>query len=82
MTFLFLEPSLLCQTDSGSWVTCDRETACASGAFKINYDDPDTIKNLITYMDMICEETYHKMIAMVGAITLFGCLIGSILLLP
>jgi hypothetical protein len=33
-------------------------------------------------MDLICEDGYHKMLAMVGAITLFGCLVGSILLLP
>jgi hypothetical protein len=77
-----MEPALLCQTGSDDWANCDRETACAADAFKIDYDNPDTIKNLVTYMDLICKDGYHSMLAMVGAVTLLGCLVGSIVLLP
>lgn len=48
----------------------------------VDYDDPDTIENLVTYMDLLCEDNYHQLLAIIGAITLFGMLIGSIVLLP
>lgn len=50
--------------------------------YKIDFDDRDTIKNFFTYLDLTCALDSHKMIAMVGAITLMGCLVGSVVLLP
>lgn len=82
MTFLFIEPQLLCEGPNGTWYSCDRDTACSIDNYKIDYDDPDTIKNLVTYMDLLCEDNYHQMLALVGAITLVGMLVGSIVLLP
>lgn len=83
MTFLFLEPALQCKlTWLSQWDTCDRVIACNSVRWRIDYKDPDTIANLVTYMDLICDEGYHKKIAMIGSITLSGFLIGAALLLP
>ena len=64
------------------WYSCDRDTACSIDAYKIDYDHPDTIKNVVTYMDLLCQDRYHALLAMIGAWTLFGFLIGSIVLLP
>ena len=33
-------------------------------------------------MDLLCEDNYHQMLAMIGAITLVGMLVGSLVLLP
>lgn len=58
MTFLFLEPQILCQSpvNPDLWYSCDRDTACSidEDAYKIDYDHPDTIKNIVTYMDLLC----------------------------
>lgn len=51
-------------------------------SYKIDYSNPDTIENLITKMDLLCEPNYHSMLATIGAITLFGFLVGSLTLLP
>ena len=82
MTFLFLEPQLICEGPNGNWYSCDRDTACAAESYMIDYDNPDTISNLVTYMDLLCLENYHQLLATIGALTLFGCLIGSIFLTP
>jgi hypothetical protein len=83
MTFLFLEPKLLCKNEfSGPWYECDRETACTVPFYQIDYTNEDTIVNLITKMDILCSSGYHSLLASIGAVTLFGFLIGSLVLLP
>jgi MFS family permease len=48
----------------------------------VDYSNPDTIDNLITTMDLICQDNYHVLVASIGAVTLLGFLIGSIVLTP
>jgi len=75
---------MLCLGSDNQWKECEKVEACALpvGKWKIDYENPDTIKNLITYMDMTCSEDYHPKMAWIGAVTLAGCLFGSVFLLP
>lgn len=75
---------MLCLQDNGVWQQCEKAEACAlpDGSWKVDYENEDTVKNLITYMNMTCSDTYHSKMAEIGAITLLGCLFGSVLLLP
>jgi len=47
---------MLCLGSDNVWQECEKVKACAlpDGKWKIDYENPDTIKNLITYMDMTC----------------------------
>lgn len=67
---------------SSNWFSCDRDTACTAPIYEIDYSHPDTIVNLITELDILCSGNYHSLLATVGAVTLFGFLIGSLVLLP
>ena len=83
LTFLLLEPRMLCRNGLGEWDSCTRDTACADGTiYRIDYSDPDTIRNLVTYLGNICDDTYHKQLALIGTFMLLGFLIGSVVLTP
>lgn len=84
IAFLVQTPALLCQTDgSGEWETCSREIACQSPeTFKIDYDDPLTVRNFITDLDLVCVESYDLVISNLEGTLLLGILIGFIFVLP
>lgn len=75
---------MLCLEKNDVWHQCEKAEACAlpEDSWKVDWEHPDTIKNLITYMNMTCSDSYHLKMAEIGAITLLGCLFGSVFLLP
>ena len=43
--------------------------------YKIDYDSPETVKNWITSMDLVCEESFQ--IGMFGSLYFIGLFLGS-----
>ena len=75
--FVFLEkkPVYNC-FDDGKWSVCDNEEYCLTTDLdrKVDWNDPQSIHNLMEQLDFYCEEDY--MVGLIGALFLMGIVVG------
>jgi len=77
------EPKFECSSQD-TWTACSRETACELDAedYRIDYEHPETIRNIVTELDLVCASDYKLKVANVGGSMLFGALFSVVFLVP
>jgi len=70
LPFFTQEPKLVCSSPSqlGAWTECTKETACGleAGEYRVDYEHPETIRNIVTELDLICYPDYKLNVSNVG----------------
>jgi len=84
--FFTLEPKLLCSSPSQleTWTECTRAAACAleSDNYRIDYEHPETIRNFVTELDLLCVPDYESKVSNLGGFMLVGSVLSVVFLDP
>jgi len=86
--FFTQEPKLVCSSPSQleDWSECTKETACAleAGDYRVDYEHPETIRNIVTELDLICDSDsdYKLKASNVGGSMQIGAVLSVAFLTP
>lgn len=79
--FFELVPQLECKAKSGEWVSCSRKEVCSTGGdYRIDWSSKLSVVNIITEMDLVCEEDYK--IGLLGSLVFLGFMLSSLTIMP
>ena len=70
-------PGLICTDSNGNTFECDRYRACDKdiSKYEYNWDDPRTLDNWMTQLDLICVEPFY--IGLLGSISFVCFAVGA-----